>query len=135
MNLQVCEVLANVEYFDEITKKKTTVKVRIPMVLRTLHSYFGEEKINRNVDGEEGGAFGAAYYALMQGLGRMKKSYKVRDFVPIDWYINSPYLEKEMRLVALNKQMYRLTLASYKELKKELTKRGIIWRFDSSRRI
>ena len=72
--------------------------MRVPMVLKTIYSYFGEEKINRNVDAEEGGAFGAAYYALMQGLGRMKKSYKIRDFVPIDWYITSPYLDKEIRL-------------------------------------
>ena len=38
------------------------------------------------------------------------------------------------RIVAIGKQMYKLTLASYKELKKELTKRGIIWRFNFSHR-
>ncbi|BFU20785.1 heat shock protein 70 putative [Entamoeba histolytica] len=72
--------------------------MRVPMVLKTITEYFGEEKINRNVDAQEGGAFGAAYYALMQGLGRMKKQYKIKDFVPIDWYINSPYLDKEFKL-------------------------------------
>lgn len=96
MNLQVCEVLANVEYFDEITKKKTTVKEFIPINTRGMEIVEGIDIAND---------------------------------------ITAFSLEKEMRLVALNKQMYRLTLASYKELKKELTKRGIIWRFDSSRRI
>ncbi|ELP88264.1 heat shock protein 70kD, putative [Entamoeba invadens IP1] len=72
--------------------------IRVPMVLNTITEFFGDEKINRNVDAEEGGAFGASYYALAQGLGRMKKQYKIKDFVPYDWYLESPFLEKEIRL-------------------------------------
>ena len=95
MNLEVCEVMANVEYVDELTKKKFTVREFVPVNTRGMD-------IIENVD--------------------------------IANDITAFSLEKGMRLVALQKQMYRLTLASYKELKKELTKRGIIWRFDSSNR-
>lgn len=43
--------------------------------------------------------------------------------------------DKRMRYVALRKRgMFRLTLASYKELKKELTRRGIIWKFNFGKR-
>ena len=41
----------------------------------------------------------------------------------------------KMRYVGLGKRgIYRLTLKSYKVLKKELMKRGSIWRFDYSHR-
>lgn len=95
MNLEVCEVMANVEYVDELTKKKFTVREFIPINTRGMD-------VIENVD--------------------------------IANDITAFSLEKGMRLVAVNKQMYKLTLASYKALKKELTKRGIIWRFDSSPR-
>ena len=95
MNLEVCEVMANVEYVDELTKKKFTVREFVPVNTKGMD-------IIENVD--------------------------------IANDITAFSLEKGMRLVALKKQMYRLTLASYKELKKELTKKGIIWRFDSSNR-
>jgi len=39
------------------------------------------------------------------------------------------------RYIALYKRgMLRLTLASYKEIKRELIKRGLIWRFNNSKR-
>ena len=96
MNFEVCEVMANVEYFDELAKKKFTVREFVPVNTK------GMETIE-NVD-------------------------IANDIIAFS-------TNKDMRLVALKKQMYRLTLASYKELKKELTKRGIIWKFDSSRRV
>lgn len=41
----------------------------------------------------------------------------------------------KMRYVGLGKRgVYRLTLKSYKALKKEFNKRGSIWRFDYSHR-
>ena len=95
MNIEVCEVLANVEYTDELTKKKFTVREFIPVNTRGM-------EVVENVDiANDITAFSA---------------------------------DKGVRLVALNKQMYKLTLASYKALKKELTKRGIIWKFDNSYR-
>lgn len=95
MNIKVCEVLANVEYVDELTKKKVVTKEFIPVNTRGM-------EIIENVD-------------------------IVND-------VNAFSEDGSMRLVAIGKQMYRLTLASYKELKKELTKRGIIWRFNYSHR-
>lgn len=41
---------------------------------------------------------------------------------------------KELRLLGYGKEMYRLSLASYKELKKELSKRGILSRLDLSKK-
>ena len=38
MNIQVCEVLANVEYFDEVSKKKTTVREFIPINTRGMET-------------------------------------------------------------------------------------------------
>jgi hypothetical protein len=43
-------------------------------------------------------------------------------------------LDKRMRLVGLGKNLYRMTLKSYKELKQEFNKRGMLYRFDSSKR-
>ena len=95
MNIEVCEVLANVEYVDELTKKKVVTKEFIPINTRGMD-------IIENVD--------------------------------IANDINAFSEGKNVRLVAIGKQMYRLTLASYKALKKELTKRGIIWRFNYAHR-
>ena len=41
---------------------------------------------------------------------------------------------KSNRVIGLDKNIYRLSLASYKEVKKELTKRGLISRFDFSKK-
>lgn len=42
---------------------------------------------------------------------------------------------KQNRIVGLYKRgLYKLTTQSYKNLKKELTQRGIIWRFDIGKR-
>lgn len=43
--------------------------------------------------------------------------------------------DKELRLLGYGKEMYRLSLASYKELKKELSKRGILSRLDLSKKV
>ena len=41
----------------------------------------------------------------------------------------------KMRYIGLGKRgVFRLTLNSYKNLKQELTKKGILWRFDYSHR-
>ena len=76
-----------------------------------------------------------------------KKKVVTREFIPVNTRgmdiienvdiandITAFSLEKNMRLVAVNKQLYKLTSKSWSELKKELTKRGIIWRFDNSGR-
>ena len=42
--------------------------------------------------------------------------------------------DKELRLVGIDKSMCRLSLASYKALKKEKTKRGLLNRFDASKK-
>lgn len=93
MNIEVCEVLANVEYVDELTKKKVVTKEFIPVNTRGMD-------IIENVD------------------------------------INNEItaFSEETRIIGLGKQMYKLTLASYKALKKELTKKGIIWRFNYAHR-
>lgn len=93
MNIKVCEVLANVEYIDELTKKKVVTREFIPINTRGM-------EILENVD------------------------------------INNEItaFSEDTRIIGLGKQMYKLTLASYKELKKELTKKGIIWRFNYSHR-
>ena len=93
MNIEVCEVLANVEYVDELTKKKVVTKEFIPVNQRGMD-------VIENVD------------------------------------INNEItaFSEETRIIGLGKQMYKLTLASYKALKKELTKRGIIWRFNYAHR-
>lgn len=93
MNLEVCEVLANVEYVDELTKKKVVTKEFIPINTRGMD-------VIENVD------------------------------------INNEItaFSEETRIIGLGKQMYKLTLASYKALKKELTKKGIICRFNYAHR-
>lgn len=93
MNIEVCEVLANVEYVDELTKKKVVTKEFIPINPRGMD-------VIENVD------------------------------------INNEItaFSEETRIIGLGKQMYKLTLASYKALKKELTKKGIIWRFNYAHR-
>lgn len=93
MNIEVCEVLANVEYVDELTKKKVVTKEFIPVNPRGMD-------VIENVD------------------------------------INNEItaFSEETRIIGLGKQMYKLTLASYKALKKELTKKGIIWRFNYAHR-
>ena len=93
MNIEVCEVLANVEYVDELTKKKVVTKEFILINTRGMD-------VIENVD------------------------------------INNEItaFSEETRIIGLGKQMYKLTLASYKALKKELTKRGIIWRFNYAHR-
>ena len=93
MNIEVCEVLANVEYVDELTKKKVVTKEFIPVNQRGMD-------VIENVD------------------------------------INNEItaFSEETRIIGLGKQMYKLTLASYKALKKELTKKGIIWRFNYAHR-
>lgn len=93
MNIEVCEVLANVEYVDELTKKKVVTKEFIPINTRGMD-------VIENVD------------------------------------INNEItaFSEETRIIGLGKQMYKLTLASYKALKKELTKKGIIWRFNYAHR-
>lgn len=93
MNIEVCEILANVEYVDELTKKKVVTKEFIPVNTRGMD-------IIENVD------------------------------------INNEItaFSEETRIIGLGKQMYKLTLASYKALKKELTKKGIIWRFNYAHR-
>lgn len=53
------------------------------------------------------------------------------DINDIDYFSDN----KKMRYVALRKRgIFRLTLDSYKALKRELTKRGIIWRFNFEKR-
>ena len=93
MNIEVCEVLANVEYVDELTKKKVVTKEFILINTRGMD-------VIENVD------------------------------------INNEItaFSEETRIIGLGKQMYKLTLASYKALKKELTKKGIIWRFNYAHR-
>ena len=42
---------------------------------------------------------------------------------------------KQNRVIGLYKRgLFKLTSNSYKELKREMTKRGMIWRFDYSKR-
>ena len=43
-------------------------------------------------------------------------------------------LDKRNRLIGVGKNLYRLTLKSYKEVRKELTKKGVLYRFDASKR-
>ena len=43
--------------------------------------------------------------------------------------------DKFLRLVGVDKNLFRLSLKSYKELKKELSKRGILARLDLSRKV
>lgn len=42
--------------------------------------------------------------------------------------------DKELRLVGIDKSMCRLSLASYKALKKEMSRRGLLNRFDASKK-
>ena len=42
--------------------------------------------------------------------------------------------DKELRLISFGKELYRLSLSSYKSLKKELSKRGILSRLDLSKK-
>lgn len=42
--------------------------------------------------------------------------------------------DKELRFVGIDKSMYRLSLDSYKILKKEMSKRGLLNRFDLSKK-
>ncbi|KAL7711521.1 Luminal-binding protein [Entamoeba marina] len=91
--------------------------IRVPMVLKVIGDYFGDDVLKRNVDAEEGAAFGGAYYALTQGLGRMKKNYKIKDSVPIDYYIESPYLSKDFKLFS-----HKWTLDSYRTVSFEKVK-------------
>ena len=48
--------------------------------------------------------------------------------------INHLSLEKSSRMVAIGKNTYRLTLKSYKEVKREFAKRGMLYRFDFGKR-
>lgn len=43
--------------------------------------------------------------------------------------INVLSTDKSMRLIGLGKNLYRMTLKSYKQLKRELNKRGLMYRF------
>lgn len=43
--------------------------------------------------------------------------------------INVLSTDKTMRFIGLGKNLYRMTLKSYKELKRELNKRGLMYRF------
>lgn len=90
MKLQICEVLANVEYTDERTKKK--------IISREFTS------INT-------------------------KGYDEVEVELADVNVFTAN-NKALRLVGLGKNnVYRLTLKSYKELKKELNKKGLIFRY------
>lgn len=42
--------------------------------------------------------------------------------------------DKKLRMIGLGKDMYQITLKSFKALKKELNKRGMIYQFDYSQR-
>lgn len=42
--------------------------------------------------------------------------------------------DKELRFVGIDKSMYRLSLDSYKALKKEMSRRGLLNRFDLSKK-
>ena len=42
--------------------------------------------------------------------------------------INTLSTNKKMRLIGIGKNLYRLTLKSYKQVKKELNKRGLMYR-------
>lgn len=43
-------------------------------------------------------------------------------------------LNKDQRYIGINKQLYKMTLKSYKELVREMRKRGSIYAFDYSKR-
>ena len=48
---------------------------------------------------------------------------------------NFSYDDSDLRLIALHKRgIFRLTKKSYKQLKRELTRRGILWRFNYEKR-
>lgn len=90
MKLNVCEVMANVEYIDEKTKKKTISRELVPI----------NEKGCNEIEVE---------------------------LVDINVFTAN---NKNLRLISLGKNnLYKLTLKSYKELKKELNKRGLIFRY------
>lgn len=42
--------------------------------------------------------------------------------------INTLSTNKKIRLIGIGKNLYRLTLKSYKQVKKELNKRGLMYR-------
>lgn len=48
--------------------------------------------------------------------------------------INYFSLNKDSRFIGVEKNLFKLTLKSYKELKKEFQKRGSIYQFDYSKR-
>lgn len=53
-------------------------------------------------------------------------------FNEVDYF---SYDNSKTRLVALRKRgIFRLTLDSYKAMKKELTKKGVLWRFNYEKR-
>ena len=49
--------------------------------------------------------------------------------------VNAFSLDKGLRLIGVNKDMYKLTLKSWKVIKKELIKSGLMSRFDLSKSI
>ncbi len=53
------------------------------------------------------------------------------DINPID--ITAFSMDKKIRLIGVDKNLYPLTLKSWKEAKKELTKLGVIQRLDLSK--
>lgn len=90
MKLTVCEVMANVEYTDEKTKKKTISREFVPINGK------GSDEIDI-------------------------------ELVDINVFTAN---NKELRLIGLGKNnLYKLTLKSFKELKKELNKKGLIFRY------
>lgn len=49
--------------------------------------------------------------------------------------INAFTIDKNSRLIGIDKKIYKLTLASWKQVKKELDKLGLLNRFDLSHTI
>ena len=49
--------------------------------------------------------------------------------------VNSFSLKKDVRLIGINKDLYPLTLKSWKEVKKELSKLGLMYKFNLSKAI
>ena len=70
--------------------------MRIPMILNALEKYFGESKIHRNIDAEEGAATGIGYnYNLQFSFNFIKKVYEFSDTVPMTWYLTIPLTQKQ----------------------------------------
>lgn len=61
-----------------------------------------------------------------------KKGYEEMEIALED--VNVLSQDKKFRLIGIGKNLYKMTLKSYKKIKKEFIKRGTIYQFDRSKR-